>query len=68
MKSTLTLHVLLCVLIQFELVVTARKERNVVALEDEEYDIMIRRISGHFGKPLGEHTLLEKNNIRKYYR
>ena len=56
MELTLAYHAVLF-LLQFKLAVTAG---NIDALDDEECDIIIWKISGDFYEPLGERTLLEK--------
>ena len=47
---------------------TATRERNIVALTEEEYDIMVRKIAGQYNKGMADRTLIEKSTIRKYYR
>ena len=44
------------------------RERDISALSEEEYEIMLRKILGRFNTLVRERTLVEKNVLRKYYR
>ena len=48
--------------------VLSARQSNVVALSDEEYNIMIKKIMRDFKKPSDERTNVETNVIRKFYR
>ena len=48
--------------------VLSARQSNVAALSDEEYNVMIKKITGVFNKPSHERTNLEKSVIRKFYR
>ena len=42
--------------------------RNLKALSDEEYDLMIRKITGRYNIPVAERSVKETRLLRKYYR
>ena len=44
------------------------RERDISALSEEEYTILLRKLLGRFNTPVRERTLVEKNVLRKYYR
>ena len=44
------------------------KERDISALSEEEYAILIQKILGKFTTPVAERALIEKSVLRKYYR
>ena len=44
------------------------RERDISALSEEEYAILLRKLLGRFNTPVRERTLVEKNVLRKYYR
>ena len=44
------------------------RNRDIKALSDHEYDIMIRKILGSFDTPVTDRTKVEIVVIRKYYR
>ena len=61
MKSLL----IICLFLKF---VISTREGNIIALSDEEYDVMLKKIVGEFTKPVNERNKLERKMIRKYYR
>ena len=46
----------------------ATRQRKVTALNDEEYDIILRKLTDSFMIPLRDRTKVERSAIRKYYR
>ena len=58
----------LLVILSFLKFVTARRAGNIIALSDEEYDVMLKKIVGEFTKPSNERNKFELKMIRKYYR
>ena len=44
------------------------RERDISALSDEEYEILLRKILGRYNTPVIERTMIEKKVLRKYYR
>ena len=44
------------------------RERDISALSEEEYAILLRKLLGRFNTPVRERTSVEKNVLRKYYR
>ena len=48
--------------------VSCVRNRDVTALSDVDYDLMIRKILGSFDTPVAERTKKEAAVIRKYYR
>ena len=48
--------------------VVSVRNRNINALSDEEYDIMIRKITGAYDTPVAERSSKEMRLLRKYYR
>ena len=51
---TVTFHALQYLLLQFEVIVTARKKGNNGAVDDEEYDVMIKKIFDDIHRPLSK--------------
>ena len=43
------------------------RNRNIKALSDEEYDLMIRKITGTYNIPVAERNVKETRLLRKYY-
>ena len=48
--------------------VVSVRNRNINALSDEEYDIMIRKITGAYDTPVTERSSKEMRLLRKYSR
>ena len=44
------------------------RNRNINALSDEEYELMIRKITGSYNIPVAERSIKETRLLRKYYR
>ena len=56
----------LLVILSFLKFVSATREGNIIALSEEEYDVMLKKIVGEFTKPSNERNKLELKMIRKY--
>ena len=66
-KMKLSVKIIVSCFFLLKCVLSARQS-NVAALSDEEYNVMIKKITGVFNKPSHERTNLEKSVIRKFYR
>ena len=44
------------------------RERDISALSEEEYEILLRKILGRFNTPVLKRTLVKEKVLRKYYR
>ena len=49
-------------------VVVCSRDETLCVLTDEEYDILLRKITGSFDKPVNERTKTENSFLRKFYR
>ena len=50
------------------IIVTGTRHRDPSALSDEEYDILLRRITGRYDTPVAERRKEDIRALRKYYR
>lgn len=48
--------------------VTCTRKENVLALRDDEYEVMLKKVLGNFQTPVAERSLIERTINRKYYR
>ena len=63
-----SIHILTFLLLFSSFPVSCVRNRDINALSDQEYDIMVRKILGSFDKPVTDRTNLDTVVIRKYYR
>ena len=63
--SQLLKELLLC---YFVIVVIGVRNRDFNPLSDDEYDLLLRKVTGRYDTPVAERSSADNRLLRKYYR